>query len=362
MKRMRRDVRRRLNQFVANPSCEANVRSAVHDIPMLSIAREEGYHPKVGQSPFAIIRGLVFERSLFEDEAAILGRALIRSGVLPASASGLLDLRLKQMGGTMANLIQARDAFYDFLEDISQRSDKERAEIPSIVAAPALQIPGRSILPDGLFAIDLLTIHPAPAPEPITLQIGEIKVYPDRGGYTDSEQLAQARAQSGVYLYGLRLVINKLGLKKSIIVSDRGFLVLTYPGTNLPSVRANEDLKWQAARAEVSFDKLRAAAAQELPLDDLKSDQLSKARLDYIQHAQIHYHESCWQFCERAERCHEHSLEAGDPQILGDVVARLLGPIKLQRALDLLKGSSADNEAEQDFLLRVRMARGEEAA
>lgn len=362
MKRMRRDVRRRLNQFVANPNCEANVRSSVHDIPMLSIAKHEGFEPKVGQSPFAIVRGLVFERSLFEDDAAVLGRSLIRSGVLPASAGGFLDMRLKQISGPMANLIEARDTFYDFLEKISDLDNKERAEIPSIVAAPALQIPGRSILPDGLFALDLLTVHPAPTPQPITLQIGEIKVYPDRGGYTDSDELAQARAQSGVYLYGLRLAINKLGLEKSITVSDRGFLVLTYPGTNLPSVRANEDLKWQAARAEVSFNKLRAAAAQELPLDDLKSDQLSQTRLDYIQHAQIHYHESCWQFCERAERCHQNSLEAGDPQVLGDAVARLLGPIKLQRALDLLKGAAAGNDAERDFILRVKMARGEEAA
>lgn len=360
MKRMRRDVRRRLNQFVANPSCEANTRSSVHDIPMLSIAQSEGYDASVGQSPFAIIRGLVFERTLFDDEAAVLGQALVRAGALPASAHGLLDLRLKSSGGPMRHLMDARDHFYDFLEEISDFEDTKRADIPSIVAAPALQIPGRSILPDGLFAIDLLTVHPSPKPGPITLQIGEIKVYPDRGGYTDSERLAQVRAQVGVYLYGLRLAITRLGLESFVKVSDRAFLVLTYPGTNLPSIRIGEDMKWQAARAEANFQALRDAAAQELPFDDLKSKNLPKERLEYIQHAQINYHESCWQFCERAKRCHEISLQDGDPMILGDAVARLLGPIKLHRAMELLAGNPPENDVEIDFAARVKQAQGGE--
>lgn len=362
MKRMRRDVRSRLNQFVSNPSCEANVRSAVHDIPMVSVARVEGFDPTVGQSPFAIVRGLMFERSLFEDGATKLEGALVKAGVLPPGAQGFLDLRLKSAGGPMHNLVDARDGFYDFLEDLAERDDAERAAIPSLVAAPAIQIPGRSILPDGLFAIDVLTIHPAPKPEPIVLQIGEIKVYPDRGGFTDAQKLAQTRAQAGVYLYGLKLAISKLGLDQAIEVSTRGFLVLTYPGTNLPNIRPNEDLEWQAAGAAQSFDKLRAAAAEELPLDDPRQAAPPTERLAYIQHAEIHYRESCWQFCERAQRCHEWSLSAGDPQILGESVARLLGPIRLDRALELMDGAEAGNDAERDFLTRIEsLTRGEAA-
>jgi hypothetical protein len=40
-----------------------------------------------------------------------------------------------------------------------------------------------------------------------------------------------------------------------------GFLVLTRPGSNVPSVRAHEDLHFQAERAERAFERLREAAA-----------------------------------------------------------------------------------------------------
>ena len=37
----RRDLRRRIDQFVANPRCDANVRSVVHDVPMRDVAARE---------------------------------------------------------------------------------------------------------------------------------------------------------------------------------------------------------------------------------------------------------------------------------------------------------------------------------
>jgi hypothetical protein len=57
---IRRDTRRRLDQFIANPACRANVLSAVHDIPMAQVAGKLGLDPQVGQSPFAIGRGCTF--------------------------------------------------------------------------------------------------------------------------------------------------------------------------------------------------------------------------------------------------------------------------------------------------------------
>ena len=87
---LRRDTRRRLDQFIANPNCQANVLSAVHDIPMAGGGRGSlGVDPQSGQSPFAIGRGVVFERSLYADGAERLFAALVAAGVLPASAGGL---------------------------------------------------------------------------------------------------------------------------------------------------------------------------------------------------------------------------------------------------------------------------------
>ena len=92
------------------------------------------------------------------------------------------------------------------------------------------------------------------------LYVGEVKVYPDRGGHTDASELASARAQAGIYLHGLDLVVEALGVDKKVDVCREGFLVLTRPGSNFPSVRAGEDLRYQAERAKRGFELLESAA------------------------------------------------------------------------------------------------------
>ncbi len=60
------------------------------------------------------------------------------------------------------------------------------------------------MLPEAILVIDgaAVILRDLTPPE---LIVGEIKTYPDRGGYTEPAQLAQARAQAGVYVHGLDL-------------------------------------------------------------------------------------------------------------------------------------------------------------
>jgi hypothetical protein len=51
-----------------NPQCQANVISAVHNIPMADVAKLEGSKPTIGQSPFGIARGQTFEGALFRGD------------------------------------------------------------------------------------------------------------------------------------------------------------------------------------------------------------------------------------------------------------------------------------------------------
>ncbi len=39
--------------------------------------------------------------------------------------------------------------------------------------------------------------------------VGKTKTYPDRAGYTDTEELATARAQAGVYVHGMRVALGE---------------------------------------------------------------------------------------------------------------------------------------------------------
>jgi hypothetical protein len=355
---IRRDTRRRLDQFVANPACRANVLSAVHDIPMAQVAAALGLDPQVGQSPFAIGRGQGFERLLYADGAARLFAALVAAGVLPSSASGFVDLRTRLNGGRIADLDEACALFAELLRRFASASGPERAALPAIVAAPALRIPGRAILPDGMFAVDVVTVH-SEAHGEVVLRVGEIKVYPDRGGHTDPHELAATRAQAGIYVHALRLAIAVEGLGGKVAIADDGFLVLTRPGSNVPSVRAHEDLGYQARRAESAFERLREAAAlaEELPEDEAAAE-VPAARLAVVRDAPKAYDEACVSFCELEQHCHATAVAAGDAAILGRDAARFLGAVSLDRAAALLDGAPAESPAEEDLVRRLREARG----
>ncbi|MEZ4409445.1 MAG: hypothetical protein R3A52_23690 [Polyangiales bacterium] len=345
---MKRDVRRRLEQFASNPRCDANVRSALHGVSMEAVARSVGLDPQVGQSPFALLRGQQFERGLFDDDAARLRRALIERKVLPGNATGFLDLRLKAQGGPEASLQSARESFQTFLKSAAKATGEARLGLPTLVAGPVLTTPA-NILGEGLFAIDVLTVYPNPKPAPIFFRVGEVKVYPDRGGFTDGGELAGARAQAGLYVHVLKGEVTALGLDRELVVLDDGFLVLARPGSNQPSVRGGEDLRHQAERARTMFAR---AAAHALTLaDDVIEDE--GEAIAAVLAAPTHYGDGCLSFCELADRCRAEAIAKGLPSALGEDLARFLGPLDLHRALALLHGAPATNPAEEDFVRRA---------
>lgn len=343
-----RDTRRRFEQWAKNPSCLANTYSAVHGIPMAEVARSEGVEPRSGQSPFALARGQNFERMLFKKDGERLREELLNKGVLPKGEVRFADLRLRQHGGVHYDLDTARAATSDLLREIAGSKPRTR-----LIASPTILIPGGVMLPEAMLVIDVLVARPRE--EKVELVVGEIKTYPDRGGYTDGQELAVARAQAGVYVHGLGLVVAELGLEERLTVSDRGFLVLSKPGSNFPSVRASEDLKYQALRAKRGFEALSKAAVA-LPTHP------EKARLEAVCAAEVAYGQACISFCDRVAVCHARALEAGEPAVLGDEMERFLGGIDLHRATALLTRGKAKTPAETDLQERLRRARGLEPA
>lgn len=343
-----RDTRRRFEQWARNPSCQANCISAVFGIRMAEVAKSEGIQPSMGQSPFAILRGSTFERAIFRNDAERLYEALRRAGVLDESAAGFLDLRLRMNGGGSPTLDHAMEQTLELLRRIAAASTAAaRRAIPSIVAGAAFKIPGGVMLPEAILVPDVVIIRWPDNHAQLT--VAEVKTYPDRGGYTDRTELATARAQAGVYVHGLEIVLDENNLRNAIRLNDRGVLVLTRPGSNFASIRANEDLRHQIARARRGFEMLRqversvAMAAGADPLAVVRG-------------APTAYCESCLAFCDRAPGCFKRALEAADPVVLGEDVARFLGPVDLDRACSLLQGASPANEAERDLALRLAEA------
>ncbi len=339
----RRNTRGRFEQWAKNPTCDANTLSAVHNVRLDKAAEAAGIDAAYGQSPFAIARGNRFEAGLFYDDAQKLREALERKGCLPESSEGFLDLRLKLNGGTRVHSVdQALRETEDWIRRIA--SDPEGAE--SIVAAPMIKIPKGVILPEALLIIDAVTV--TTTVDGLTrVTVGEVKVFPDRGGHTDPQQLASARAQAGVYEHAMRLSIEALGLTDSIDIATHGFLVFTWPGSNSPSIRANEDLTYQAIRAERGFDRLEEVALGVVRDDDFSAD--NPTLIQRLLEAPTDYSEACLSFCDLAPRCHARALAADDPIVLGGEVARFLGQSTISRALELMAGGEPADEREADL-------------
>jgi len=328
-----RDTRLRFEQWARNPACQANTLSAVHGIPMSQVAKREGTTPTMGQSPFAIARGEMFERSLFRNDAAVLREALVEADVLPKSAKAFTDFRLKLHGGQLRSHDDARAATTRFFHNLA----KGKAAA-GLAAAPTLLIPGGVMLPEAILVIDALVA--TRVADQVMLTVGEIKTYPDRGGHTDGAELATARAQAGVYVHGLQVVLRELGLDGHVTVALQGFLVLSRPGFNRPSIRAGEDLCYQAKRAERGFSQLETAASG-LPAPGRADPEMA------IMHAGTAYESTCVSFCDRAATCFQRALVANDPIILGEDVRRLLGQVPLDRAVALLNGEKPKTDAER---------------
>jgi hypothetical protein len=340
----RRDTRLRFEQWARNPACEANTLSAVHGIPMVEVAKAEGGRITMGQSPFAIARGQTFERGLFRGAAEQIRKALVEAEVLDEAGRGFADFRIRRNSGKLPNLDAALQQTAEVLVALSKA--KARDVEPSIMAAATIRIPERVMLPEAILIIDVLVVRWDAGAKRPELLVGEVKTYPDRGGHTDGAELATARAQAGVYLHGLEVTLASMGLAEKFTLSRKGFLVLTRPGSNFPSIRANEDLRYQARRAERGFNQLEAAA-------NVAFEEHGAATVQTVLDAPTAYESACIGFCDRAATCFKRAMDAGNATILGEDVARFLGSVNLTRAMELLDGDKPRTQAERDLIAQL---------
>ncbi len=337
------DTRRRFEQWASNPTCAANAASAILNVPMRVVAQAEGATAPFGQSPFALARGQSFERAMFRNDAAILREELISADVLPENSSGFADFRYTRHGGPVRDVDEALAKTLDWLRDLA-KGKTER----TLAAGATIRIPGGVMLPHATLSIDAVAVRADS--KKVSLVVGEVKVYPDRGGYTDEAQLATSRAQAGVYVHGLRLVLDQAGLSKKVTVEPKGFLVLSRSGSNRISVRANEDFAGQAERARTGLESL-SRLAEHMRLDPA-------AGIGEVQRLDVAYCESCVRFCERAELCRSRAEQAGEPSILGDEVKRFLGDVTLDRVRELASGSKPKDEHEREIVRLLQTTEG----
>ena len=345
--RAKRETRRRFEQWARNPQCHANVISAVHNVKMGLVARRENPKaPREGQSVFALARGNSFEAGLVRDDGELLIEALQRADVISSLSADFVDHRIAANGGTIPDLDAAVETGHQFLAALA-----EGRVFNGAVSSLTVRIPRGIMLPEALLIIDVLAVQTHRGTPVIA--VGEIKTYADQGGHTSRSDLATARAQMGLYVHALEVTLEGLGLADRVRVSREGFLVLTYPGSNQPSVRSGEDLRYQLERARRGFELMEDSAllmnGEYGGGDDDDPDSL----VDLVRHAETFFQDSCLSFCERAEFCYSVALQKGRGVVLGDDVERFLGGISLTRVDQLLDGAEPTSRVERDLLTRL---------
>ena len=346
--RARRETRRRFEQWARNPECQSNVASAVHNVKMGTAARRENPDaPQDGQSVFALERGNAFEASLINNGALVLLDALRGAEVISKTSSDFMDHRTTSNGGTLANLDAATQSGHAFLTALG-----EGQEFNGAVSSLTVRIPRGVMLPEATLIIDVLSVQMIDnAP---VIAVGEIKTYADQGGHTHRNDLATARAQMGLYVHALEITLDHLGLSDAVSVARHGFLILTHPGSNQPSVRSGEDLRYQLERARRGFELMEESAIllEGAYGDGDDTDDIDL--LDLVLSAPTHFTDSCIAFCERADACYKKALSDGDGIVLGDDVSRFLNGISLQRAEAIMSNQQPKTPAEVDLLARLQ--------
>jgi hypothetical protein len=321
---------------------------------MAAVARHESPAIQVRQSSeLAFQRGILFERSILRDQARRLIDELRRDGHLDASTpTHFHDFRVGPGGSAPTDVGDALDRSRKWLTELRS--------LPTgmhVLAGLVLRIPRGVMLPEATLVLDVTLVDSTTRPARIV--VGEVKSYADRGGFTKSANLASARAQAGLYVHAMHLVIHDLTLEDACTVSTNGFLVLAKPGSNFPSIRWNEDLRWQAERARRGFALLEESALALNGAFAFDEDLPEQELIDLVLNAETDFRDSCIGVCERAPTCQRNSVARDDGAFLGDDVVRFLNGIPLSRAEALARGAKAKTGSEADLVTRLESG-GEE--
>jgi hypothetical protein len=337
---------RTISALTNNPGCTRRAVMDAAGVDKPTLAERIGFAGQFGQSPFAIIRGQIFEAQVKADGAAELITLLRAVLELPLPEVSHVDLN--EVAGNADNRV---------------RYAETRAKL------------ARSGAPETLFDHPMLKLTVAGQdaylePDLITFQVKgqfhivEIKSFAVIDGQADGSQVASAAIQSAVYVLALRELLASQGIGPDA-VSDRVILVTPKDFTNRPiatfvDVRKQLTvLRRQLARL-TSIDELLAMLPPTLSLDP---DRTAREILDDLQSIDARYMPECLNTCELARFCRNECR--GTLRSMGRAVAEDLGGVDtVTMALGLARGEliPAPEQEEATALLRLAWAMREESA
>jgi hypothetical protein len=309
-----------------------------------------------GQSPFAIGRGVAFEKRLRDNQyAAALD--LLR-GVLkfPPTGAQVVNLRDGYPSDSDRMALRARDALA-LLERIIQGDPAAPHLIDGAVLAASV---GGLV---AYFEADALAARAAHE-----IRVAEVKSFPKVDDRVAPDKLGAALDQVAIYILLVREAIQRLGGDPERLVSDRALLI-TPKNVGMTPTLSEQRVAARIVRIRKLLDNMPRAedvgamAPAGLsfgPVADTKADEQRRLHALHVLADRVGtaYGPSCLASCGNAKFCRERAFQAGTPCMLGTSTIRLLpGVGTLDRAEALTRGVAASDEEAPAAVLLERAGR-----
>ena len=349
--------RQRLEQLLDNPRCDKNAASAILNVSLHSLAEALAEEAKATGQEFAKVKpiafpkfafeiGNAFEASLFEGEQPLLiERILIEGGLISPGSNPIFVAREENL-----TTHEYLESSHSLLKKINTTTSGR----PRIING--FKLPAQVLPPESTFEVDLLVAIPNEDGSH-RLVVGEVKVYPDRGGRTDVVQVSGARSQAGLYVHVLKNWLKTLDGVEKLDVDGTGFLVFAEPTKGIPKFAALENLSDQDRRAEVAIDRI-THIFESPNVQDLVANSDPDEKLSFVREQADEYRESCWGHCAMAEVCYRKAVAQDKTIVLGQKTEQQLSTLSLSQAVALADGEVLpNNDVELDVVARFADAR-----
>ncbi len=328
-----------LAAFAQNTDCRLATLGFAAGVDFDRLLTGTRYRTPFGQSPFAIQRGLAFEKLLRNNDYGLALDLLRGPLALPATGVRVVNLREGFPSGSdrMPARVKATSAL---LREIIQGKPAAARLIDGAVLTGT--VGGIT----AYFEADALASRTTDG----QLRVAEVKSFPKVDDRVDPEQLGAALDQSAIYIMLTRDAVANLGGDPMMLVSDRVFLItprnvgltptlseqrVTARGTRIQRVLAAIPNAGDVAAATPS-DIRFGPVADQIAQEQARIDRLH----DIADRVGTAYSPVCLTTCGNARFCRDRAVRAGSPCSMGSAAERLLPEVlTLGRAESLTQGA-----------------------
>ncbi|MCI0458973.1 MAG: hypothetical protein L0Z62_18600 [Gemmataceae bacterium] len=296
-----------------------------------------------GQSPFAIGRGLAFEKMLRDNGYATTLELLRPLLALPPTGARVVNLREGYPKGADRMPLRARDT-----AELLRRIVRGDPAAPHLIDGAVLTASIGGLL--AYFEADALA-----ALSGGEIRVAEVKSFPKVDDRVDPDKLGAALDQVAIYILLTRDEILRQGGDPERLVSDRALLI-TPRNVGLTPTLSEQRVEARIRRAQSLLDKIPPAAdvaasvPRKLsfgPVADTHTDE--RRRLDVLHgladQVGTAYEPSCLGNCGNARFCRARAFRDDSPCLVGTTTLRLLpGISNLERAEELTRGAGPTAE------------------